>query len=260
MSLSELEKQIGTLLFDRINNRLVLNHEGKMLLPLVDELLSRAQDIETLFHNHEPLPYTLRVGASETIGNQVAPYLLGSLTSTSPEKLHKLFISNSALICEKLMDYELDIGLIEGSASYPDLSSYPFSEDKMCIISAPSDSLVTLDNIQFDQLNNRSWILREPGSGTREFFIHTVVPHLKIWHETIELNTTESIINSVSAGLGLACLSELAVGSAITDGRVKRLDTNTEMKREFCLMIHKEKYRSPLIKRFIKHCLESNLS
>lgn len=46
MALSELEKQIGHHLFDRVNNRLILNQEGQKLLPLADELLNRAKDIE----------------------------------------------------------------------------------------------------------------------------------------------------------------------------------------------------------------------
>ncbi len=49
MALSELEKQLGTALFDRVNNRLILNHEGRTLLPLADELIARANEISTLF-------------------------------------------------------------------------------------------------------------------------------------------------------------------------------------------------------------------
>ncbi|MEF1292050.1 LysR family transcriptional regulator, partial [Vibrio sp. M260118] len=76
MALSEMEKQIGHSLFDRVNNRLILNQEGQKLLPLADELIERAQDIAQLFDNDQTLSGELRVGASDTIGNQVAPYLL----------------------------------------------------------------------------------------------------------------------------------------------------------------------------------------
>lgn len=49
MALSELEKQLDHKLFDRNNNRLIINEQGKRLLPLADELLARSNAIENLF-------------------------------------------------------------------------------------------------------------------------------------------------------------------------------------------------------------------
>jgi DNA-binding transcriptional LysR family regulator len=72
MSLGELEKQVGHGLFDRVNNRLILNREGKRLLPLADEIMHRANDIDELFQSDQPLHGELHIGASDTIGNQVA--------------------------------------------------------------------------------------------------------------------------------------------------------------------------------------------
>ncbi|WP_317919220.1 LysR substrate-binding domain-containing protein [Vibrio sp. MACH09] len=255
MALSELEKQLGTALFDRVNNRLILNHEGRTLLPLADELIARANEISTLFTEGSSSLSSLRIGASETIGNQVAPYLLGDLAKQAPDKLHRLFISNSAAICEKLLDYELDAGLIEGTTTHPELISQVFSGDEMAIIAASSSPLADGKKVSISQLNNQPWVLREPGSGTREFFLHSIAPNLTDWHESVELNTTEAIINSVSVGLGFACLSQLAVGSAIADGRVKAIQLDVEMKRQFYLVYHKQKYLNPQLSRLISHCL-----
>jgi DNA-binding transcriptional LysR family regulator len=81
-----------------------------------------------------------------------------------------------------------------------------------------------------------------------------LAPELKYWHLAFELNTTETLINSVSAGLGLGCLSKLAAKDAIKSGRVSLLKTPIEMPRTFYLIIHKNKYRSPLIKNFMLFC------
>lgn len=254
MALSELEKQIGHHLFDRVNNRLILNQEGQKLLPLADELLSRASAIESLFDQDMTLAGQLRIGASDTIGNQVAPYLLSDFRQHTQHHAQSLFISNSAQICDMLVDYELDIALIEGKTLHPELNATQFSEDEMCVI-CPVDFPLDLESpVHLTELENSQWILREAGSGSREFFHRVIAPRLEHWHAAFQLNTTEALINSVSAGLGLGCLSRLSADHAIRDGRVKMIPMPLDMKRRFWLLVHKEKYQSPLLKAFIDFC------
>lgn len=260
MSLAELEKQLGHALFDRINNRLILNQEGKKLLPLADELLNRAGDIDLLFQEGHDLTGLLRIGASDTIGNQVAPFLLSQFRPSQPHNTQQLFISNSAQICQKLVDYQLDIGLIEGKTLHSELESIPFSEDEMCIIVHANHPLTQRPQVALSELEASHWILREPGSGTREFFLRAVAPRIEIWHEVFELNTTEAIINSVSAGLGLACLSKLSAQAALNDGRVAQISVSLDMRRRFWLLVHKEKYQSPLLKNFMSFCKQWDIS
>ena len=256
LSLSELEKHIGHTLFDRVNNRLRLNHQGKELLPLADELLERATQIDGIFNNEKSLIGTLRIGASDTLGNQVVPKLLSLFRTKHDHNSQSLFISNSMLICQKLVDFDLDIALIEGKAQHPQLLSYEFSGDSMCFVCSANSPLAHSPNLQFVDIEQQQWILREAGSGTREFFIQNVASQLQHWQQVFELNSTEAIINSVTAGLGIACLSELAAQAALADGRVVKVNIESEitMERKFWLLIHKDKYQSPLIKTFIDFC------
>lgn len=254
MALSELEKQIGHHLFDRVNNRLILNQEGHKLLPLADELLNRANDIESIFDGGPTLSGQLRIGASDTLGNQVAPYLLSDFRRHTGHVSQSLFISNSAQICDMLIDYELDIALIEGKTQHPDLQSTSFSQDEMCVICAPDSRFDHEGLTPLSELENSEWILREAGSGSREFFTRVIAPRIEHWHEAFQLNTTEALINSVSAGLGLGCLSRLSAEPAIRDGRVKQVEIPLDMQRRFWILIHKDKYQNPLLRTFIEFC------
>ncbi|QDE32341.1 LysR substrate-binding domain-containing protein [Shewanella polaris] len=259
MALAELEKQLGHPLFDRVNNRLVLNQEGHKLLPLADELLSRANNINQLFDAEQAFAGQLKIGASDTIGNHVVPGLLSQFRHQHQHFSQSVFISNSRLICQKLRDYELDIGLIEGNTPHPDLIATPFSHDNMCIIVAPEHPFCHIKKPHITDLSPSDWILREAGSGSREFFLRALAPHIETWHEVFELNTTEALINSVAAGIGLGCLSTLAAQYAVSDGRVTQLDShikgdNIKMQRPFWLVIHNDKYHSPLLKCFIEFC------
>ena len=61
----------------------------------------------------------MRIGASDTVSNQVAPYLLSDFRKQTVQISRAFLSPNSALICEKLIDYELDIALIEGKTNHP---------------------------------------------------------------------------------------------------------------------------------------------
>ncbi|WP_350655095.1 LysR family transcriptional regulator [Pseudoalteromonas sp. D48-MNA-CIBAN-0056] len=254
MALSELEKQLGHPLFDRVNNRLLLNQEGQKLLPLADELLNRANTIDNLFLDNAPASGTLKIGASDTIGNHVLPSILSGFRQQQQHYSQQVFISNSELICQKLIDYELDIALIEGQAHQSDLVSNVFSQDTMCIIAPPSHLLAKKPQLSFNDLANSQWVLREAGSGSRSFFLQNLATHIDNWSQSFELNTTEALINSVAEGLGLGCLSSLAAQYALNDGRVTQLNLNHSMQRQFWLVMHKDKYKNPLLTQFIDFC------
>lgn len=254
MALSELEKQLGHPLFDRVNHRLILNQEGQKLLPLADELLHRANDINTLFSPQAKASGTLRIGASDTIGNHVLPSILSGFRQQQQHYSQQVFISNSELICQKLRDFELDIALIEGQAQQSDLISTVFSQDTMCIIAPLSHPLAAKSQLSFNDLTNSEWVLREAGSGSRSFFLQNLATHIDNWNQSFELNTTEALINSVAEGLGLGCLSSLAAQYALQDGRVTKLNLNHPMQRQFWLVMHKDKYKNPLLTQFIDFC------
>lgn len=254
MALSELEKQLGHKLFDRNNNRLLINDQGRRLLPLADELLARSQDIEQLFCQEGPVTGKLKIGSSDTVGNQVTPFLLRDFRAESGHTDQSLFISNTAQICQMLTEFELDVGLVEGKVHLKELHAIPWLGDEMVVACHPAHPLAQSPSLTLADLEHSHWILREPGSGTREYFLSRLSPRLEHWHQAFELNNTEAIINCAAAGLGITCLSRRAVSHAVKDQRLVILDLPLDMQRQYWLLYHREKYQSPLLKLFLAFC------
>lgn len=257
LSLSELEKNLGYKVFDRVNNRLVLNSEGRQLLPLADELLERAEVIEHQFTATSLLAGSLNIGASDTIGNHIAPVLLSQFQKTYNGEIQQLFISNTAQIVTRLLEFQLDIGLIEGKAHHPKLHTIEWKHDDMYIVCSPTHPLAQYTSVTLNDLEQSTWLLREEGSGSREFFLHNIAAHLTDWHESLQLHTTEAIINCCAENMGLACLSQLAAKHAIQDGRLIQLPYSKTLTRQYWLLLHKEKYQTPLLQQFLTYCKES---
>ncbi len=258
LSLSELEKQLGHSLFDRVNHRLLLNSQGYQLLPYADELLQRHSAIEDLFAEQGEISGKLKIGTSHTVGNHLLPFMIAKfnpnpLSGTKQDYIDRTIrISNNDRLCQQLLDYEIDLGLTEGDVTHPDLISLPFAHDEMCIICPNDHPLVSEAKIGIEQLDKSKWLLREPGSGSRNFFLTHIAPFIPNWQQSYQFNTSTAIINAVSAGLGLSCLSCLSILSNNAQGRVVKLGLDVPMRRQYSLVIHKDKYRSPLLNAFIE--------
>jgi len=251
MALSELENQLGQRLFDRTNNRLHLNPYGQRLLPVADELLHRAASIDTLFQQSGELIGDLAIGASETIGNQLCPWLLAQFRQQTAHTQQTLHISNSANIAEMILSYQLDIGLIEGDVNHNDIETLSWIKDEMCIIVAAEHPLLTKTTLQLTDLSDNTWVLREPGSGSRAFFESHIAPSVSQWQLAYELNSIEAQLNFVAAGLGLACVSKFSATHALANGRVRILQLDNKLERQYKIIMHKQKYKSELISAFI---------
>lgn len=256
MALAELEKNIGNKLFDRHNNRLFINHQGRQLLPLADEILKRTQDLEALFAESNSEKGQLDIGCSETIGNQLIPYLLKSFQQDTNNQNQKVIIKNTADICQDIVEFKLDIGLVEGSITQNSLLATPWLKDEMCVICSPEHPLAQYELVSFADIDNHAWVLREDGSGTKDVFTHHLSKHLNHWTVAFELKNTSAIINFVSCGFGLSLLSKHAVQAAVNEGRIVALPMDSKTPRQLSLVYHKDKYQSPFIKRFIDYCLQ----
>ena len=82
-----------------------------------------------------------------------------------------------------------------------------------------------LGQLLLDELRRARWLLREPGSGTREAVEQALLPHLRGFARTLQLGNTEAIKQAAIAGLGLACLSRHALEEPLALGRLRVLQT-----------------------------------
>lgn len=256
-ALKDLESQFGLQLFDRIGKRLQLNEQGRLLRPKAEALLAQARDFErSLMQHAEAGP--LNVGATLTIGNYLAVGLMAQYMERYPQARVTLDVGNTRQVADKVLNYELDVGLIEGEINHPDLEMRPWRTDELSVFCHPQHPLAQhAGRLSDDDLRSARWILRESGSGTRQAFdraMHGLLPDLTI---ALELQHTEAIKRAVEAGLGIGCLSTITLTDAFKRGSLIQLNVpSRDFSRQLYLIVHKQKYRSAGINAWLQLCQE----
>ena len=258
MALSELEKNLGSPLFDRTGNRLLLNSQGKKLLPLACELLDRNNEIARLFTQDDAHTGKLTIGASTTIGNYLLPKELAHFGKANPNITIDLKIHNTTTIIDSLTTLEIDLACVEGPCQQQEIESIPWREDEMVIFCSPEHPLAKFKKVTIEQLEETEWILRETGSGTRMLFELHIGQHLKHRHLKMELNQTEAIKNMVRSGFGISWLSELCIKNELSRGELVRIPLSEHRKkRTLWLLLNKNKYRSSVVNTLLDKLLSN---
>lgn len=252
-ALKEFETLYEVRLFERAGKRLKLNEVGRQLWPRVEALLEQATELERDLTRHHDLG-RLKVGATLTIGNYLAVKFMAQYMAEQPNARVKLEVANTRAIADRVLSFDLDLGMIEGEINHPDLELQRWRSDDLVAFCAPGHPLARRALSDADLLNE-AWIVREPGSGTRQTFERGMHGILTDLHIALELEHTEAIKRAVEAGLGISCLSRVSLQEAFRRGTLIPLEIpHRDFSREFYFVLHRQKYRSPGIQRWLELC------
>src|SRR4051812_15927497 len=188
-ALADLERQFDVRLFERVGKRLVLSELGRALWPQAEAVCEQARALE---HNlSRQYSGELRVGATLTIGNYLCPGLMTRFLRGQSDARISLHIANTAEIAQRVKSFEIDVGLVEGELSDPELAVQRWRDDELLVFCSPRHALAKRRALSDAELTQAEWIVRERGSGTRQAFdraLHGLLPELRI---ALELSQTE---------------------------------------------------------------------
>ncbi|MCU6184767.1 LysR family transcriptional regulator [Citrobacter cronae] len=249
-ALTDLEGQLGVQLFDRVGKRLVVNEHGRLLYPRALALLEQTIEIEQLFREDNG---AIRVYASSTIGNYILPAMIARYRQDFPDLPLELSVGNSQDVINAVLDFRVDIGLIEGPCHSTEIISEPWLEDELVVFAAPSSPL-TKGPVTLDQLAVSPWILRERGSGTRELVDYLLLSHLPRFQMAMELGNSEAIKHAVRHGLGISCLSRRVIAEQLQAGTLSEVPVPLpRLVRTLWRVHHRQKHLSNAITRFLHY-------
>ncbi len=249
-AMKEMEGSLNYSLFERRGRSLLLSDDGKAILPTVRQILELTDSLDK--PEGGALSGTMTLAASITIASYVAPSLIAQFIAKYPQTGIKLKVENTEQVMQSVAKGRALLGMIEGPALHPDLTIAPWRTDRLVVFCAADHPLAKVRKIGFSQMHEYPWIVREPGSGTRTILDAALQHHGVKITLAQELNRQEAIKQSVIAGLGIGCLSELAIARELESGHLVQLATPLDLSRQFSWVFTPERERHPLVAAFIK--------
>ena len=257
MQIRQLEHSAGLPLFERLGKRLHLTQAGEELLGYARQALRALKEADDAFAALKGLRGgLLRIGVVST-AKYFAPKLLAQFARSHPEIELRLAVNNREAVVRQLDLNEIDLAVMGQPPRHLETVAVPFARHPLSIIAAPDHALASRKRIPLRALESETFLVREPGSGTRSAMEHYFQEQGVKVRVGMEMSSNETIKQAVMAGMGIAFISEHTIGLELASSQlcVLKVEGLPVLRRWY--VVHLEAKRlSPAAAAFKKFMLE----
>lgn len=243
-AIRELESHYKAALFDRLGKKLYITEAGERLLDYARKVLSQFDVLETNMaelHKAEQL----RIGATITVGACLLSAVLNDLKQLHPALRTYACVANTSIIERKLLSSELDVALVEGIITSPELVAVPVVDDFLVLAAAKDHPLASRREIRAEELAEYDFVMREKGSGTRRLFEEYMERRRVRCRIAWEATCLDAFKSAILYNGCLAAVSVRLVEEEVKSGRVHVIrSAESDWNRSFYLVYHKDKRRT----------------
>lgn len=258
MQTRKLADVMGVQLFEHVGRNITPTEAGrelyaacKQVFEALANLEMKVDDLKGLKRGH------LRMGVITT-AKYLTPEMLGHFSRQYPGIELSLKVTNRERIVERLLANEDDLYIMGVPDDDPEVESYPFAPNPLVMIAPRDHHLVGRKNISLEEISKEPFIMREPGSGTRDAVLRVFNARGCRPQVRMELGSNEAIKFAVVGGLGLSVLSLHTLTLEGTDGPVAILNVKDfPIIRQWYIVHPKGKELSLVARTFLEYAIAS---
>lgn len=224
MQIKQAEEVLGLALFEQVGKKLFLTDAGRELLRYSRNILQQLEEMESVFGEMRGLARGHLDIAVVSSANYFMPQLLARFFLQYPGIQASLRVANRDEVIRRLDENRADLAIMGRPPEGAEMQAEPFLQNPLVVIAPPGHPLAAQHHIQPAQLAQETFLLREPGSGTRGVVERFFSGYRIRPPSTMEMDTNESIKQSVQAGMGLGIISLHSIELELETGRLAVLD------------------------------------
>ena len=256
MSLQELESALDCSLFNRRGRRLVQTDAAAALLPRAMEMVDRARELTDAVASGRRANARLAVGASRTVGPFAMPALISDCCAQISGLRIQLTVANTVDLQDQVRGFELDCAFVEGDISDPSLHKQAWLADELCLVARRNHPALRSRKSLRDRLSECGWVLREPGSASREVFLRAIAPLIAHPRVTLERNAPAPQKRCIRASDWLTCISRQAVEDELRSGDLQEVpglpaSMTKALTRRFWIVTHPERFQTDALRMLL---------
>jgi len=251
IQLKQLETVVQLPLFEQMGRRMNLTRAGTELAGHARAILARLREADDAIDGLKGISAgELHIG-STTTAVYFVPRLLAAFRHDRPGLKVRLTVKNRELVVRDLVENTIDLVVMGAAPAGLATISVAFAKNPLAIIAAYDHPLARKRRVRLEQLAEETFLIREPGSGTRTTMERVFSAHRFRPRETVEIGSNETIKQAVMVGMGVSFLSLHTTGLELATKQlaVLKMDGMPVM-RDWFIMHRERKRLSPAAAAF----------
>ena len=242
--ISQLEQELGVRLFVRENGDLMLTPEGETVLRYVRRMKALEKKMAEELQEAGRRLTRLRIGITHTAESSIVAEVLARYTNENPGISITIVTDNINNLYDMLENFELDLAVVEGRSTRPELSALMLDTDYLVCVLANTHPLSRSSMITLDEIRQEKLILRLPNSETRVRFesaLAAIGESIADFQVILEVDNVATIKDLIRKNLGISILARSACMDELRKGKLTALPIeNLSMTRETNLVYHRD--------------------
>ena len=249
----ELERDLGSKLFEQLGKKVALTEAGQLLVPFATRVIAVISDARQAIDELQGMERgVLRIGASTTPGMYLIPRTIAHFKRHYPKIQVHLAVKDTRQIEDGVIRNEFDFGFVGGHLAGDEVDVLPWMTDHLVLVVPSNHHLSRKKSVKIADLRKEMFILRETGSATRAAVAHQLKKADLEVETVMEMENPESVKKAVQSGMGIAFISKFAVETelkarSLVAIRVNGLDINRDLK----IVYRKDKHLGRAAQAFI---------
>ncbi|HZO96325.1 MAG TPA: LysR family transcriptional regulator [Gaiellaceae bacterium] len=252
-AVSALSRELGVDLTERVGRGIGLTAAGDAFRPYAADVLGLIEQGRQAAREAADVSMrSLRIVAVATAAEYVVPSLLRAFHRLSPEVNLTLEVANRATVFERVLEHEVDVAIAGRPPEDERIAGVAFLRNELALIVAPDDELAGARAVRAERLADRVWLLREPGSGTRQL-VAEFLAERDLRPQTLTLGSNGAIKEAVRLGLGVSIQSRVAVEHELRTGALAEVAVRGGLPRRQWYALHSATVPPrPAVERFLQ--------
>ncbi|RGU94256.1 LysR family transcriptional regulator [Clostridium sp. AF15-17LB] len=256
--IKQLESELGVQLLVRSTKDVILSEAGVIFYPFAVRLLETENEALSQIHKTEMVVKgTVSIATSSVPGNYILPQFLACSRKAYPDINYRISEGDSAQVLQSILHFETDIGIGSIKSANEKCMCLPLVKDQIVLAAPNTEEYRNMKgNFPLERLKQETYVLREPGSGTRlatESIEQALDLHAKPLKVALQAESSELVKRGVEQGIGVAFISSLAVKESVEQGKVLKFEfPDIDTSRQLYLLYHKDRVMTVPVTTTIK--------
>lgn len=242
--IAQLEEELGVSLFVRGKGGLKLTAEGEIAVQYARRMTALYERLQRDLKSAQKRITKLTIGITHTAESNLTTEVLAKCSGESNGFSITILTDTINNLYTMLENYEIDLAIVEGSASHHHFSSLVLDTDFLVCVMSGENPLSRNAMITLEQLRRERMILRLPTSATRVLFdstLRSLNDSPENYNVSIEVDNIATIKDLVRKNLGVSVLPKSACADELRKGKLIALPIeNLSMVRETKLVYNKD--------------------